>query len=111
MHSHEGPRPPGPVSLHYFLVLIRQQREWQFVFLHEFVVRLGFVRAYAQNDRPFLLEFFPVIPKRTGFPGATGCIIPGEKIENHILAPIIRQRNPPTAIRFRRERWSDVAFL
>jgi hypothetical protein len=68
------------------------------VLLREFVVRLCIVRAHAQNNRPFLLEFFPVIPKRTGFPGATRRIIPGVKTEN-CINPIKSPTGEPGFVR------------
>ena len=38
LSAEESFLPPNPVSFHDLTVLIRQQREWQFVFTGEFVV-------------------------------------------------------------------------
>src|SRR4249919_1109765 len=70
--AHETLLTPHAVIADDFLIRIGQEREWQFIFLRELVVRLYRIHAHAENHRSLPLEIGEVIPKRARFFGAAG---------------------------------------
>src|SRR5713226_9570276 len=65
--AHETFLTPHAVSLHDFLVLIRQQSKWQPVLFDEF--RMGFdrINAHAEDHSAFGFESSELIAKGAGF--------------------------------------------
>src|SRR5215216_200621 len=83
--AYELLRAPDSIQITNLVSLVRQQRELKLKFFLEFHMRLDRIWAYTQNDN---IRFFiggVIIPKIAGFLGATGRIIFGIEIENHIL--------------------------
>src|ERR1051326_1808169 len=68
--AHERSRTISAVRIDDFLVIIREQRERQIVFLDELRMRFCGISAHAQNTGAFLFKFGKSVAKWQGFFGA-----------------------------------------
>ena len=108
--AHESFLPPNAISLDYFLLFIRQQREWQFEFRHELVVRLHRVGAHAEHDCIESLEPREGVAKLARLECSTGGVVLRVEIEHDDTTAQLMQRERRTAVRERGEVRRRSAF-
>jgi len=89
---------PDSVGLRGSVFVVYQEHKRQGVLCPERLVRRLAVRTDAKDDRVLFLDQGVVVAEAAGLDGTTGRIILGIKIEDHFLAPEVRQSDRCAAV-------------